>query len=124
MNDPGGDDTAKPYVPLGRLESLEDPRLVRVGNYEAGSSGRHDATKVLAPYIEGFIARERTVLRVAVVLVDTRSSNKVAQTLLEMVRGGMHDLRVETTVFHYADAEIDASLQERLGFPVVRTHLV
>ena len=117
LNDPSGHNTERPYVPLGRLESLEDPRLVRVGNYEAGSSGRHDATKVLAPYIEGFIAREKAVLRVAVVLSDTRSSNKVTQTLLEMVRGGIRDLRVDITVFHSGEAEIDPSLQQRLGFP-------
>jgi 2-phospho-L-lactate transferase/gluconeogenesis factor (CofD/UPF0052 family) len=120
LNDPGQGETAKPYVPLGRLESLEDPRLVRVGNYEAGSSGRHDASKVLAPYIEAFIARERSVLRVAVALSDTRSPNKVAQTLIEMVRGGIHGLRVETTVLHSADAEVDPALQDRLGFPVRR----
>lgn len=120
LNDPAGGDTARPYVPLGRLESLEDPRLVRVGNYEAGSSGRHDAARVLAPYIEGFIARERAVVRVAAVLCDTRSSNKVTQTLLEMVRGGIRELRVDITVFHEGEAEIDASLQQRLGFPVHR----
>ena len=117
LNDPAGHNTARPYVPLGRLESLEDPRLVRVGNYEAGLSGRHDATKVLAPYIAGFIAREKAVLRVAVVLSDTRSANKVTQTLLEMVRGGIRDLRVAITVFHSGEAEIDPSLQQGLGFP-------
>ena len=74
-------------MPLGRLESLEDPRLVRVGNYEAGATGRHDAAKVLTPFIDTFIARERSVQRVAVVLSETRSLNKIVQTLLEMVRG-------------------------------------
>lgn len=106
--------------PLGRLESLEDPRLVRVGNYEAGSSGRHDAAKVLAPYIDGFIAREQATHRVAVVLSDTRSPNKLAQTLLEMVRGGIRDLRIDIIVFHAGQEEIDSSLQERLGFSVRR----
>jgi 2-phospho-L-lactate transferase/gluconeogenesis factor (CofD/UPF0052 family) len=32
------------YVPLGHLEAFEDPRLVRVGHYEDGVSGRHDAS--------------------------------------------------------------------------------
>ena len=40
------------YVPLGRLETLEDPRLVRIGHYEDGVSGRHDASKVLTPFPE------------------------------------------------------------------------
>ncbi len=118
LNDPGrpGDETT--YVPLGRLESLEDPRLVRVGNYEAGSSGRHDASKVLTPYIRGFIAREQTVQRVAVVLSETSSSNKIAQTLLEMVRGGVCDLPVEITVFHSSGTELDRGFLERLPFAV------
>ncbi len=118
VNDPSGAGADRPYVPLGRLESLEDPRLVRVGNYEEGASGRHDATKVLAPYIAGFIARERSVRRVAIVLSETRSPNKLAQSILEMVRGGIRDLRVEPTVFHAGEADLDRSLLDRLPFPV------
>jgi hypothetical protein len=120
LNDPSRATGERPYVPLGRLESLEDPRLVRVGNYEAGASGRHDAAKVLAPFIETFIARERAVQRVAVVLYETRSSGKIAQTLLEMVRGGIRNLKVECTVFHAAEEEIDRALADRLSFPLRR----
>jgi 2-phospho-L-lactate transferase/gluconeogenesis factor (CofD/UPF0052 family) len=118
LNDPARAATSTPYVPLGRLESLEDPRLVRVGNYEAGASGRHDAAKVLAPFIDGFIARERSVQRVAIVLFETRSSNKVAQTILEMVRGGICDLPIDLAVFHTGDIEMERVLLERLPFPV------
>jgi 2-phospho-L-lactate transferase/gluconeogenesis factor (CofD/UPF0052 family) len=120
VNDPAGAGADRPYVPLGRLESLEDPRLLRVGNYEEGASGRHDATKVLAPYIAGFIARERTVRRVAVVLGETRSASKLAQTILEMIRGGIRDLRVELAVFHAAEPDLDRALLDRLPFPVTR----
>jgi hypothetical protein len=107
-------------VPLGRLESLEDPRLVRVGNYEAGATGRHDAAKVLTPFIDTFIARERSVQRVAVVLHDTESPNKIVQTLLEMVRGGIRDLRIDVTVFHAGGTDIDPGLAARLPFAVRR----
>jgi 2-phospho-L-lactate transferase/gluconeogenesis factor (CofD/UPF0052 family) len=120
VNDPARAGTESPYVPLGRLESIEDPRLVRVGNYEAGASGRHDAAKVLAPYIEGFIARERSVQRVAVVLFETHSPNKIAQTILEMVRGGVRDLPIDLAVFHAGDAELERILLDRLPFPVRR----
>jgi 2-phospho-L-lactate transferase/gluconeogenesis factor (CofD/UPF0052 family) len=120
LNDPIGGSGERPFVPLGRLESLEDPRLVRVANYEAGSSGRHDAAKVLAPFIATFIAREQSVQRVAVVLYETRSSNKIAQTALEMIRGGIQRLRVDITVFHASDEEVDAGLSERLPFPLRR----
>jgi hypothetical protein len=118
LNDPTGSAVESPYVPLGRLESLEDPRLVRVGNYEAGATGRHDAAKVLTPFIDTFIARERSIQRVAVVLLETRSANKITQTLLEMVRGGIRDLRIDVTVFHAGDTQMDAALAARLPFAV------
>jgi 2-phospho-L-lactate transferase/gluconeogenesis factor (CofD/UPF0052 family) len=120
LNDPARADTVSPYVPLGRLDSLEDPRLVRVGNYEAGESGRHDAAKVLAPFIQRFVARERSVQRVAVVLCDTRSANKIAQTMLEMVRGGIRELKVDLTVFHASDSIMDEELVRRLPFRLRR----
>jgi 2-phospho-L-lactate transferase/gluconeogenesis factor (CofD/UPF0052 family) len=120
LNDPAHADTVSPYVPLGRLDSLEDPRLVRVGNYEAGASGRHDAAKVLAPFIQRFLARERSVQRVAVVLYETRSANKIAQTMLEMVRGGLRGLKVNVTVFHSSESGIDQELVQRLPFRVHR----
>jgi hypothetical protein len=93
---------------------------VRVGNYEAGSSGRHDATKVLAPFIEGLVDRDQMGQRVAVLLSDTRSIHKVAQTLLEMARAGIAAGRNRVTAFHAADGDLDASLPARLGFDVRR----
>jgi 2-phospho-L-lactate transferase/gluconeogenesis factor (CofD/UPF0052 family) len=120
LNDPARAGAERPYVPLGRLESLEDPRLVRVGNYEAGATGLHDAAKVLAPFIETFIARERAVQRVAVVLYETSSANKIAQTILEMIRGGIRDLKVAVSVFHASDTDLDPALLGRLSFPVQR----
>jgi 2-phospho-L-lactate transferase/gluconeogenesis factor (CofD/UPF0052 family) len=120
LNDPTGSASERPYVPLGRLESLEDPRLVRVGNYEVGGTGRHDAAKVLTPFIDTFIARERAVQRVAVVLYETQSANKIAQTVLEMVRGGIRDLRIDVTVFHAGETDVDPALATRLPFAVRR----
>jgi 2-phospho-L-lactate transferase/gluconeogenesis factor (CofD/UPF0052 family) len=120
LNDPASAAAERPYVPLGRLESLEDPRLVRVANYEAGVTGRHDAVKVLAPFIETFIAREQSVQRVAVVLYETRSSNKIAQTVVEMVRGGVGGLKVDVTVLYASDHELDSRLQAHLPFPMER----
>jgi 2-phospho-L-lactate transferase/gluconeogenesis factor (CofD/UPF0052 family) len=120
LNDPGSDGTERPYVPLGRLESLEDPRLVRVANFEAGATGRHDATKVLAPFIDAFIAREQLTQRVAVVLYETRSMNKIAQTVVEMMRGGVADLRVDITVFYSSDDDLDEQLRAQLPFGLQR----
>ena len=120
VNDPARTSADTPYVPLGRLESVEDPRLVRVGNYEAGDTGRHDAAKVLAPYVASFIAREQSVQRLAVVLCETRSTTKLTQTILEMVRGRIRQPSIEVTVFHAGETDLDASFLRRLPFPVRR----
>ena len=52
LNDPGRQGEESAYIPLGRLENIEDPRLVRIGAYEDGATGRHDAKKVLTPFTE------------------------------------------------------------------------
>jgi 2-phospho-L-lactate transferase/gluconeogenesis factor (CofD/UPF0052 family) len=103
LNEPGSADAAAPYVPLGQVETLEDPRLVRIANYEDGVTGRHDAGKILGPFIQSLVQR-RSVQRIAVLLHDAGSINKVAQTLLEMVRGGIARLAVEVTVFYEGEA--------------------
>jgi len=99
VNDPAHVETVTPYVPLGQIETLEDPRLVRIANYEEGVSGRHDAAKILGPFVRSLIER-RAAQRLAVLLYDAGSINKVTQTLVEMVRGGIADLPVDITVFH------------------------
>jgi 2-phospho-L-lactate transferase/gluconeogenesis factor (CofD/UPF0052 family) len=86
LNDPQQTEAAAPYVPLGQVETFEDPRLVRIGYYEDGVSGRHDVTKVIEPFIESLLTR-RARPRVGVLLYGTRSINKLAQTLLEIARG-------------------------------------
>ena len=40
INDPEESESGVPYVPLGSIQSFEDPRLVRIANYELGASGR------------------------------------------------------------------------------------
>ncbi len=120
LNDPGHAESEAPYVPLGRLESLEDPRLVRVGNYEEGVTGRHDAAKILGPFVEALIARWDATQRVAVLLHDAGSTTKVVQSILEMVRGGIRDLPVQLAVFHDAPAALEDTFVASLGFPVTR----
>src|SRR5215208_4383667 len=58
MNEPGHAE-ASPYVPLGPVELLEDPRLVRIGAYEDGVSGLHDAERVLTPFLDALLAPRR-----------------------------------------------------------------
>ena len=117
INDPRKSHEEAPYVPLGRLESLEDPRLVRIANYEEGVTGFHDASKVLTPFIESILAgaERRTV---AVFLVETASINKISQTILEMMRGGIQDLPVRIHVFYHSDQPLDPSFLESIPFAV------
>ncbi len=120
LNDPQHAESDTPYVPLGRLDSLEDPRLVRVGNYEDGVTGRHDATKILGPFVDAFVERWDAVQRVAVYFHDAGSTTKVVQSILEMVRGGIRDMPVEITIFHDGPAALEGSFVESIDVPVTR----
>jgi 2-phospho-L-lactate transferase/gluconeogenesis factor (CofD/UPF0052 family) len=120
LNDPQQAESDTPYVPLGRLESLEDPRLVRVGNYEDGVTGRHDATKILGPFVDAFVERWDAVQRVAVYLHDAGSTTKVVQSILEMVRGGIRDMPVDLAIFHDGPAELEPSFVASINVPVTR----
>ncbi len=57
LNDPSVPEATRPYVPLGPTDTIEDPRLVRIGNYEEGVTGRHDAARVLEPFIASIVRR-------------------------------------------------------------------
>jgi 2-phospho-L-lactate transferase/gluconeogenesis factor (CofD/UPF0052 family) len=117
FNDPRGSQEDAPYVPLGRLDALEDPRLVRISNYEDGITGRHDPAKVLMPFLESLL-REPRRQRVAVWLYDSGSRSKVSQTLLEMVRAQIQELSLDITVFYGGVEEIDRTFTGRFPFPI------
>lgn len=115
LNDPDRREPGVPYVPLGHLEGLEDPRLVRIGNYEEGVSGRHDAAKVLTPFITAFLRRGEPI-RLVVLLLDADSLNKIGQTLIEMIRAGIEDAPVRVTVYYTCDQSFDADFAAALPF--------
>ena len=117
INDPAHQDHEAPYVPLGQLETLEDPRLIRIGNYEDGITGRHDASKILTPFVESILKRG-DAYKLAVLLLDTDSPNKITQTILEMSRGGILDLPVSVTVFYNSPDPLDSAFATTLPFRV------
>jgi 2-phospho-L-lactate transferase/gluconeogenesis factor (CofD/UPF0052 family) len=116
MNEPGRTE-ASPYVPLGPVETIEDPRLVRIGNYEDGVTGRHDAARILGPFVDALQAHTRPY-RMAVLLHDAGSLNKVTQTLLEMIRGGIESIPLHMTVFYEGRETLDPAFVARLPFTV------
>lgn len=120
INDPRAGSSEQPYVPLGPIDAFEDQRLVRIANYEDGATGQHDAMRVLAPFLES-IQRRGIRRRIAVLLHDANSTNKIAQTLLEMVRGGIDKLTVDLDVFYSGPFPLEPSFAARLPFHL--THL-
>jgi 2-phospho-L-lactate transferase/gluconeogenesis factor (CofD/UPF0052 family) len=116
MNEPGRTE-ASPYVPLGPVDTIEDPRLVRIGNYEDGVTGRHDAARILGPFVDALQAPMRPYT-MAVLLHDAGSLNKVTQTLLEMIRGGIESIPLPMTVFYEGSDTLDPAFAARLPFAV------
>lgn len=119
LNDPQYAEPAAPHVPLGQVGTLEDPRLIRIGHYEDGVSGRHDAAKVIEPFVESLLA-ESPVERIAVRLYGTSSPNKIVQSVLEMARGlssgaaGAHEMHVYLPIA----TGIDEAFLAKLPFTV------
>jgi hypothetical protein len=89
---------------------------VRIANYEEGVSGRHDAAKILGPFVRSLVER-RAHERLAVLLHDAGSINKITQTLVEMVRGGISDVAIDVTVF-YEGEPLDPGFVASLPFRV------
>ncbi|HET7695537.1 MAG TPA: 2-phospho-L-lactate transferase CofD family protein [Vicinamibacterales bacterium] len=116
MNEPGRAETA-PYVQLGPVELMEDPRLVRIGAYEDGVSGLHDAARVLEPFIDTLLAPRRTT-RIAVLLHDSGSVNKTTESMLEMVRGGIQEQPIDVVVFCLGAFDFDPHFTAGLPFDV------
>lgn len=118
INDPKRS-RAGDHLPLGQVELLEDPRLVRIANFELGASGSHDADKVLTPFVDRLVRRQARP-RVALLLQNTRSMHKVLQTVLELYRGGADALPIELHIFYIADTAVPARVAERLPFALHR----
>ena len=120
MNEPGRTEKA-PYVPLGPVETIEDPRLVRIGAYEDGITGQHDAQRVLAPFLDALLTPKPPV-RVAILLHGGGSLNKTTETMLEMIRGGIEGQPIAPTVFCMGEFDLDPRFAARLPFPVHVVH--
>lgn len=114
INDPRQVEKTRPYVPLGQVESFEDPRLVRIGFYEEGVTGRHDASKVLEPFLEAKLTPPGRT-RIGVLLYGAATASKIAETLLEMVRADQ-PIDADVTIFLTTSAELEQALFDKLPF--------
>ena len=115
LNDPTTVEGGAPYVSLGRLEQIEDPRLVRIGDYEEEGTGRHDATKVLAPFIQRFLSRNFEP-SIGILLLETDSVDTITQTLLEMLRAGVESIPVSITVYYDSGEALEDDFRAALPF--------
>lgn len=114
LNDPQHTEPDRPYVPLGQVETFEDPRLARIGFYEDGVTGRHDATKVITPFVESLL-RPSPPINVGILLYGAHSANKLTQSLLELARARAP--RAELTVYaERPSALADDGFAARLPF--------
>jgi len=121
LNDPADQSEQSAYVPLGSIESFEDPRLVRIGNYEDAVSGRHDAEEVLKPYVEALLGGAPDG-KVAVRLLMADRPEKIAQTLVEMVRAGIEELPFTIDVFHDSEQSFADTFRATLPFGLRNLH--
>jgi 2-phospho-L-lactate transferase/gluconeogenesis factor (CofD/UPF0052 family) len=117
INEPPG--SSAEHVQPGPVNRLEDLRLVRMANYEEGDTGRHDSTKVLAPFLDHLLER-RTHKKLAVLLTDSDADAKLAQTILEMVRGGLSDLPLQVSVFYERSIPLDPSFTASVPLSVTQ----
>lgn len=115
LNDSHKVNDEKPYVPLGRLETLEDPRLIRIANFEEGSTGFHDAAQILLPQIDTVLKRS-TRLQIAIWLLNTESIDKITQTILEALRSGLDNLAATVSVFYASPASLSPEFTDSLPF--------
>ncbi len=74
---------------------------MRISDYEDRGTGRRDAVKVLRPFIESFF-RPVERPRIAILLLDADSQDKIGRTMIDMVRAGIEDLpfAVNNTLVH------------------------
>ena len=116
INAPDASASVASYVVPGAIDAIEDPRLVRIGNYEDGTTGRHDARRVVKPFVGALLTR-RERRRVAIRLYDADCATQQVQSLLEMVRGGIAGVSAEIVAFH-TGAPLDARFARSLPFDV------
>ncbi len=113
------DSVKSDHIPVGHIDSIEDPRLVRIGNFEEGISGRHHAEKILTPFVKS-LTESRLRPTVAVLLMESKSIDKATQTMLELIRARVGSLSCDITVYHLAPIPENITKRKDLPFKTFR----
>lgn len=121
FNYPENKDTSSGYVDLGDLEALGDPRPVRIGNYEDGITGYHDADKALTPFVEKILRKEKT-LRIAVCLLDNDSPVKAAQSIVEILQHPLPGKEFELEIFYTSSVPLSDEFVDDLPYKIHYFH--
>ncbi|NOY17137.1 MAG: hypothetical protein GXP23_09450 [Gammaproteobacteria bacterium] len=106
------------HIAPGDLGLIDDPRAIRIGEYEDASSGFHDADKALTPFINT-IFRQRQSLKLAVLMQEAISADKITQSVLQMLRHGTAEQLQKIDLLSELESPLPSSLQERLPFQTI-----
>ena len=117
FNFPGNRKTETAYIDPGNLGLIQDPRLIRVGDYEDGISGFHDADKALTPFIQTILRREKR-LNIGVVMQGADSRDKIIQSVLQMVRYAETESLIDIDIISEYVSPLPESLHACLPFTI------
>ncbi|GMT40866.1 MAG: hypothetical protein IEMM0001_1601 [bacterium] len=106
------------HIAPGDLGLIDDPRAIRIGEYEDTSSGFHDADKALTPFINT-IFRQRRSLKLAVLMQEAISADKITQSVLQMLRHTASERLPNIDLISELESPLPKSLQEFLPFRTI-----
>lgn len=95
----------------------EDLRPLVLEDLEEGTTGRHDASKVVLPFVQTLLRRHRAP-RVALVFYEIGSDAKLARSLLEVARSGLLNLPLHVGAFYLRDGPVGPDAFAPLPFEV------
>ncbi len=107
------------HIAPGDLGLIDDPRAIRIGEYEDGSSGFHDADKALTPFIDT-IFRQRQGLKLAVLMQEAISADKITQSVLQMLRYAASERLPNIDLLSELESPLPESLQKLIPFRTIR----
>lgn len=107
-----------PHIAPGDLDLIDDTRAIRLGNYEDGASGFHDADKALTPFINT-ILRQNQRLKLGVLMQGAKSADKIMQSVLQMLRHVPAEKLPDIDILCELESPLPETLIQNLPFNIV-----